>query len=97
MPAARHDYAQHQSHDKGGVDGLLDPLHLFGAVILGDDHASPAGKAHKRADEHIDDGGDGTHSGEASLLTKLPTNPCVYGVVKLLKDVARQKGEGEHD
>ena len=79
------------------MDGLLDPLHLFGAVILGDDHASPAGKAHKGADEHIDDGGDGTNGGEGLITDEVAHYPCVYGVVKLLKDVARQKGEGEHD
>ena len=75
----------------------MDPLRASCAVVLADDHAGAAGKAQKAADEHIDDGGDGTNGGEGLITDEVAHYPCVYGVVKLLKDVARQKGEGEHD
>ena len=79
------------------VDGLTHLLLLFGAVVLGDDHARAAGQPQKEADQHVDNGGNGAHSG-VGLVAHIPAHhPQVHRVVELLKEVPQQQWNGKAD
>ena len=93
----REHHAQQQRHHQGGVDRFLDLVLLFGAVVLGDDHARARGQAHEEADEHVQNGVHRAHGAEGFLAHVVAHHPGVHGVVELLEQVPQQQRHGEPD
>lgn len=54
-----------------------------------------AREAGKEADQNVDDRADTTDGGIVAGDTRLPDNICIDHIIKLLKKVADQKGNGK--
>ena len=77
------------------MDGFLHLFFPASAVKLADDHAGTGGKTNKQTDEHIDHRANSTHGGVGFVIDEVAYHPGVYGVIKLLKNVAHQQGQGK--
>ena len=83
---------------KGGVDGVHrvpDPVHVPGAVELGDDHGAAVGEAHEQRCEHKDDGIAHAHRRQGGIAGVVAHHPAVHHVVELLEEAACQQWQGK--
>ena len=83
---------------EGGVDGVHrvpDPVHVPGAVELGDDHGAAVGQAHEQGCEHEDDGKAHAHRRQGGVAGVVAHHPAVHHVVQLLEEAACQQGQGK--
>ena len=67
------------------------------AVVLRDDDARACCKAHEKADQRIDDRACRTNRRQRLLADKVSDDDGIDRIIKLLKQVADQQGDGEID
>jgi hypothetical protein len=84
-----------EQKDIHGLDGPLDPFHVPGPEILGDDDGATEGHADDQGDQGEDDGEGGADCGQGIFAQKIPHDDGVYDVVELLEQVAQQHGHCE--
>ena len=77
------------------MDRLVDALIVLGAEALGDDDTCSHGKTHKKAHQHIDDGGGGAHRRQSLGAHIAAHHDAVHRVVKLLEQIAQHQRQGE--
>ena len=83
--------AQHQASQKAkGIRGMQRTVHPFrmaGSDGLGNDHRSPGGKSHKKAEGKIENLAGGTTNARKCFLTrKLADDYRIHRVIQLLKE-----------
>lgn len=79
------------------MDGILELFVIFCAVILRDDYGAAGGQSGKQADQGIHDRSCTADCSERLRTDKITDDYAVNSVVKLLKKVADQKGNGEQN
>ena len=90
------DQAAAQAHGNGRVHRAANAIFLPRTEILGDDHRSARGQAHKEAHNQIDQrAGSAADGCQRLLANKLTHHHCVHGVIQLLKEGTQQNGEKE--
>ena len=85
---ARQDQHRAAAHrqQQGGVDGVVDPLPVLGAVAAGHDHAAPDGQAQKQVDHQAVQRGGGPHRRHGAAAGELPQHDDVGRVEQQLQD-----------
>ena len=87
--------AEHEREGHGGLDGVVQALHVPRAEVLGDDHARASGEAVEEEHQHVDDHRGGAHGGEGLLAHEVAHDDAVHGVVQHLEDVPQHQRQGE--
>ena len=91
----REDDACHQAEGYVGMYGQGHAPLVFGAEVLGDDHAGAHGDAVEEAHHHENQTARRSDRGQSRLVQESTDNQGVCRVVHLLKNVAQQDGHGK--
>ena len=89
--------ARRRGQEHGAVNDLFQSLPVARAVVHGIKDARAGGQAQKQADEKIDERAGGAHGRQRLVAGERADHGGVDGVVKLLKQIGQENGEGERD
>ena len=89
--------SQHNRQHDGSMYGILNFFVILVAVILADNNAGTGGEAHEKANEHVDDGANGSYRREGLVADIIAHYPGVHGIVQLLEYISGQQRQCKHD